>query len=510
MDRAIEPAPVQSEPVDSRASLRRTTARRIVVAFAAVLGLFAVALAVMLVSLTRIGSAESEVARLDHAKHAGHRAAALAREQYIHQAHTLLEWNESHMGHYREVAEEARAATRELRHMVEGAEARHDAEEIARLVAESDRTFLAEVLPAIRTHDRSRASELHRETEAVVEEVVDINERLNMALEARSDQARARAEHLRDQAQVLLLACFGLAILLAAGVGAYLMRSISRPIAVLRRGVERAGSGNLRDEIQLPGDDEFAELARAFNQMTRDLSRHQAELLEAHRLASIGQVASGVAHEVNNPLGIILGYTRVLRSDPSFGARDELGIIEDEVRQCQRIVAGLLDLARPVRLDVAEVDLGDVVRESVERLDDSGQNNGVTVAMDPPPAGVAIRGDEAKLKQVVVNLLTNAVHAARDARAESSEVRVGWRVERGKVTVEILDRGPGVSAEAQPRLFEPFFSTKDQGHGLGLAIARTLARAHDGDVVVSSREDGAGTRAALVLPRPAQAASAAR
>ncbi len=498
----MEPAAVQSGPMTAPKSLRRTTARRIVVAFTAVLALFAIALAVMLVSLARIGSAETEVARLDHAKHAGHQAAALAREQYIHQAHTLLEWNESHMGHYDDVAKEAKAATAMLLDMVDGADAKRDAEEITRLVAESDRSFRAEVLPAIRTHDRSRASELHRETEEVVEEVVDINERLNASLEERSSQARARAERLRDQAQILVLGCFALAILLAAGVGAYLMRSISRPIAVLRTGVERAGSGNLRDEIQIQGDDEFSELARAFNQMTRDLSRHQADLLEAHRLASIGQVASGVAHEVNNPLGVILGYTKVLKSDPSLATRDELAIIEDEVRQCQRIVAGLLDLARPVRLDLADVDLGEVVRESVDRLDESGQTAGVAVVIDAPPANAGVRGDEAKLRQVVVNLLTNAVDAARDARAEANDVHVAWRVEPERVTVEILDRGPGVPADVLPRLFEPFFSTKDRGHGLGLAIARTLARAHQGDVVVGRRADGPGTRAALVLPRP--------
>ncbi len=497
----MEAPVIQLGGADAGRTRRRTTARRLVVAFSAILALFAVALAVMLVSLRWIGRAESEVAHLDHAKHAGHQAAALAREQYIHQAHTLLEWSESHVGHYTEIAGEARAATDELRATVPGPDAQRDADEIARLVAESDRTFRTEVLPAIRSQDRTRAAELHHRTEAVVEDVVAINERLNGALEAQGDQARRRAERIRGQAQILVVACFALAIVLAGGVGYYLMRSISRPMAVLRQGVARAGSGNLEDEIRLPGDDEFAELARVFNQMTGDLSRHQAELLEAHRLASIGQVASGVAHEVNNPLGVILGYTKVLRSDPALRDRDELAIIEDEVRQCQRIVAGLLDLARPVRIDLADVDLGEVVREAVDRLDDSGQSAGVSVVMDPPPSGVSVRGDEARLKQVVVNLLANAVDAARDPRARSPEVRIAWRTDRSRAAVEILDAGPGIDPAAMPRLFEPFFSTKDRGHGLGLAIARTLARAHQGDVRVQPRSDGTGTRAELVLPR---------
>ena len=477
-----------------------TTRKRIILAFSAVLALFAIALVVMLLGLSRIAAAETEVARLDHAKHAGHQAAALAREQYIHQAHTLIEWNESHLGHYAEVARAARKATETLRSLVTGHDATAQADEIARLVVESDRRFRDEVVPAIGTVDRSHASELHQQTEAIVEKVVDLNEALNATLEEQSDAAQARAEQTRRQARILVVACFGLAILLAAAVGAYLVRSISRPIAALRAGVERVGTGDLDHEIALAADDEFSELARAFNQMTGDLSRHQAELLEAHRLASIGQVASGVAHEINNPLGVILGYTKVLRSDPALHDRDELTIIEDELRQCQRIVAGLLDLARPVKLAIADVDLGDVVREAAARLDESGKSEGVTIAIDGA-ADAMVRADEAKLRQVVVNLLLNAVEAARDEHARAPTVEVRWTLDRDRAVLEVLDQGPGIPADVAGRLFEPFFTTKAQGHGLGLAIARTIAQAHRGDIVVEPRQGEQGTRAALLLPR---------
>jgi signal transduction histidine kinase len=256
------------------------------------------------------------------------------------------------------------------------------------------------------------------------------------------------------------------------------------------------------------GADEFAELARTFNDMTRDLSRHQAQLIEANRLASIGQVASGVAHEINNPLGIILGYAVLLRGDPALGGRDELTIIEDEVRQCQRIVAGLLDLARPVRLHHADVELGEVVREAVSRLDESGQTGEVSIALDEPAHPVAMRADENRLRQILVNLLVNAVEAAGHGGATGG-VAVRWRPDGARVVLEVLDRGPGIAPQALPRLFEPFFSTKAKGHGLGLAIARSLARAHGGDIAVGPRGDGPGTRAALELPlRPESEAAA--
>jgi two-component system NtrC family sensor kinase len=474
---------------------RRTTARRIVLAFAIVLALFAAALLVMLAALRQIAVAEEEVARLDHAKHAGHHAAALAREQYIHQAHTLLEWNDSHLGHYREVATEAAEATAHLRAMVDTDENRARAEEIERLVAESDTSFWRDVVGAIEGGDRTHVSELHRRTEELVERVVALNEELNRDLEARSEAARRGAEEIRGRARLAVIVCFALAIVAAAAVGAYLMRSISRPVALLRRGAQRIGGGDLAARVELANDDELGALAGVFNQMAEDLAHHQAELLETHRLASIGQVAAGVAHEINNPLGVMLGYVTLLRRDAAFADREELTIIEDELRQCQTIVAALLDLARPVRLHRDETDLGELAREAVARLEESGRLDGVAVTVDdcgPVLASV----DEGKLRQVVLNLLTNAVEAVRGGGA----VRVRTVSDGSRASIEVIDGGAGIPAELRPRLFEPFFSTKAKGHGLGLAIARTLARAHGGDIELAAAPDGTGTRATVWVP----------
>ncbi len=481
------------------ASSRRTTASRIVLAFAAILTLFGLALVVMIVALGQIADAERQVARLDHVKHAGHMAAAMAREQYIHQAHTLLEWNESHLDHYEEVAREARAVTEHLREQVGPGEDTRRADEIARLIAESDRTFREVVVPVVRSSERSRVSELHEMTERPVERVVALNDQLNQSLEAASDAAQRRAEQIRSRARVAVLACFALAIVMAAGVGAYLMRSISRPVAALRAGAVRIGGGDLSARVALSGHDELSDLARVFDQMAEDLGKHQGELLESHRLASIGQVASGVAHEINNPLGVILGYLALLRREPELAGREELTIIEDEVRQCLTIVAGLLDLARPVRLQVAEVELGEVVREAVARLDESGQAHGVTIEIRGDGT-MPISADEGKLRQVVSNLLGNAVEAAREPTAASPTVTVWWGHEDTRACVHVDDRGPGIAPDALARVFEPFFTTRARGHGLGLALARSLARAHGGDVTLAPRRDGPGIRATLWVP----------
>ena len=478
---------------------RRTTARRIAGAFGLVLLLFGLALVVMIAALEQIGEAETEVARLDRAKHAGHHAAAMAREQYMHQAHTLLTWDDSHIDHYGDVAGAAKHATEHLRHELEGHAEMRQAEEIAMLIVESDRRFREDVWPAIQGNEHARRPELHEMTEAPVQRVVALNNELNQSLEQASDRARRTADRIRARARFAVIACFALAIAAAAAVGFYLLRSISRPVAALRAGAMKVGAGDLTARVALPGNDELAELARAFDQMTSDLSRHQSELLEAHRLASIGQVASGVAHEINNPLGVILGYVRLLRREPALAEREELRIIEDELRQAQAIVQGLLDLARPLRLHAAEVDIGQLARETVERLQEAGATAGVEIRYRDSAAATVI-ADEGKVRQIATNLLTNAVEAARDPHASAPIVEIGWCTHEGRTWLEIDDHGPGIAAETMARVFEPFFTTRTNGHGLGLAIARTLARAHGGDVHLEPRPGGRGTRASMSLP----------
>lgn len=478
---------------------RRTTARRIAGAFGLVLLLFALALVVIVIALEKIADAEGEVARLDRAKHAGHHAAAMAREQYMHQAHTLLTWDASHMQHYGETARAARVAIEHLELAVAGHDGATQAREISRLIIESDRGFREVAWPAVEHDERYRLGELHRMTEQPVQEVVALNTTLNVALERESDHARAQADDIRRTALIAVLLCFALAIAAAAAVGAYLLRSISLPVAALRAGAVQIGTGNLHARVALAGDDELADLAQVFDQMAADLARHQTELLEAQRLASIGQVASGVAHEINNPLGVMLGYVTLLLREPAFADREELRIIEDEVRQSLAIVAGLLDLARPVRLDYSDISFGEIAREAVARLEETGRIGAIEVRVDAAHT-VHLQADEGKVRQIALNLITNAIEAAGDPSATMPTVEICFETVGLYGALHVDDHGPGISQEVLARVFEPFFTTRSRGHGLGLAIARTLARAHGGDVTIGLRSDGSGTRATLLLP----------
>ncbi len=473
--------------------LRSTTGRRLMAAFAGVLLLFAAALAVELVTLRRIADAEGDVERLDHAKHAGHMAAAQVRDQYIHQAHTLIEFGPAHLGHYAHVRDATRQSIAHLDELADTADDHALAAEIARLADQNDHDFQTTVVPAILAGDRSAVGELGDKLEAVVDQVVAVNAKLNAGIETRSRAARDRAEALRHEAVVATIVCFALAILLAAALGLWLTRTIVRRVESLRRGARRVGQGDLAARIELEGPDEFAELASSFNQMAASLATEQAALVRAQKLASIGQVAAAVAHEINNPLSVILGYTKLMRDAPGDRA-DELRIVDEEARLCQRIVQELLDVARPHRLEVQSVDLGDLAREAVSRLEDAGtlRDRRIDVASSGP---VVVAADAGKLRQVIANVVMNAAEATLD----TGRIAIDARVEHDHGLLTISDDGPGISPEVRDQIFEPFVTTKIHGTGLGLAIAHAIVEAHGGRISVASSAEH-GTVVSLELP----------
>jgi len=473
--------------------LRSITGRRILAAFAAVLALFGIALAVELVTLRRIADAESEVARLDHAKHAGHMAAAQVREQYIHQAHTLIDFGLGHLDHYTKVVVATKASIAHLESVAQTASDKQLVAQIAELAAQNDQDFRTMVVPAISRGDRGEVARLGDELEAVVDRVVAINGQLNTDLEARSVAARQRAETLRDRSVTWTITCFALAIAFAAGVGWWLTRTIVSRVESLRRGARRLGAGDLQARIELSGHDDFAELASSFNQMAASLAHEQAALVRSQKLASIGQVAAGVAHELNNPLAVILGYTKLLRAEPGANA-DELRIIDDEARLCQRIVQELLDLARPHRLEIGAVDLTMLAREAVDRLEGTGalRDRSVRVVASGP---VVVSADAGKLRQVIANVVVNAAEATE----ATGTITIDATTTADEATLTIADNGPGIAPEIRDQLFEPFVTTKPRGTGLGLAIAHAIVDAHGGRIAISSTPES-GTRVSLRLP----------
>ena len=480
---------------------RFTIGARLGFSFGAILVLFAAVLVVVLGSLGPMADAEREVADLDRAKHMGHRVAALVREQYIHQAHTIIEGNRTHLDHYEEVAALTRSATEELSAVARTSEERALTAEIASLVRQNHERFLSATLPAIDHGQHEEVVRLHAETELVVGAVAKRVKDLNASFEAGNERARARAERERQRVRVTTLACFGSATLLAAILAGLTTRRLSRRVGLLQAGAQQLGDGDLSRRVSLDGSDELAELARSFDVMAARLERHRADLVQSQKLASLGRLCAGVAHEINGPLGIILGYAKVIRRD---GADEEaLGAIEDEAKQCQRIVEALLDMSRHDTPSFAPVDLAQLARDGVERLEAAGVIGARRVIVGSCGAVLAF-GDEAKLRQVILGLMKNAIEATPDG----GSIEVDVRKRKRRTLLTIVDHGAGISQEARSRLFEPFFTTKAKGTGLGLAIARAIVEAHRGELRISSPEGG-GVRVEVDLEEAGRASRGA-
>jgi PAS domain S-box-containing protein len=235
--------------------------------------------------------------------------------------------------------------------------------------------------------------------------------------------------------------------------------------------------------------------------------RKRMELHTAHmeRLSALGQMAAGVAHEINTPLANIMLVAESLRrktTDPWVRSRAETLLGQAEA--ASRIVRGLLEFSRPREIHLSSLDLNEVVQEAVVFLEGK-QSPEVDLERDLASGPLKVRGDRHQLIQVVVNLLSNAY----DAMEGHGSVRVSTRGQDGYAEVGVADTGPGIPPEIRRHLFEPFFTTKGEGKGtgLGLAICHGIVRAHGGTIEVVS-EPGRGTTFTVRLPaEPADVAS---
>jgi two-component system, NtrC family, sensor kinase len=230
------------------------------------------------------------------------------------------------------------------------------------------------------------------------------------------------------------------------------------------------------------------------------LMRAQAELVASDRLATVGKLAAGVAHEVGNPLSGILGYLSLLRSRAGGSAEtlDLVTRIEAEVNRIDQIVRSLLELGRPSRGAPGPVELSGLIDSSVKLLSSGPEFRNLKWRVEVQP-GLFARCESGPLSQVVINLLINAAQAMAGAGA----LELTASTVDGHAELRVRDHGPGLSAEVQARLFEPFFTTKaaGQGTGLGLAVSRHLIEAMGGQLSATNHpEGGAVFTVRLLLP----------
>jgi signal transduction histidine kinase len=315
---------------------------------------------------------------------------------------------------------------------------------------------------------------------------------------------RSRTEDLRflNALHTELAVTAVVAVFLATLLSFAVARSITRPLAALT-GVMRevASTGDLTRKIVLRSghrwDDEDARLlATTFNTLTDSVARANREMAQRERLSSLGRLSTVIAHEVRNPLMIIKAALHTLRRPDLSPAdlREVAADIDGEVGRLNRMVNDVLDFARPITFELAPVDLNTVCRDSAAAAQ---ATPGVAVTVETHPGAATVVTDAERLRVALVNLLVNARHAV-EGRPDARVTLTTRSGPQGAV-IAVADNGAGISPADLPRVFDPFFTTRRGGTGLGLPISKNIVEGLGGSIVVTS-EAGRGTEIRVTLP----------
>jgi signal transduction histidine kinase len=293
------------------------------------------------------------------------------------------------------------------------------------------------------------------------------------------------------------------AVLVAILFSYAVARTVTRPVEAITSTMrEMAASGDLTRRIPVSPDgrwqDEDARLlATTFNSMTDSIEKFQREGSQRERLSSLGRLSTVVAHEIRNPLMIIKTSLRTLRREDArpeqvtTAAKD----IDEEISRLNRIVTEVLDFARPIKFDLAPADLNALAKDAVRAA--GAEAGSAHIRLDLDPAIPPVTTDGERLRQALVNILGNAVQAVAGRQAD---IRLRTRRIDGRhLSVLVTDNGNGIAPEDLPRLFDPYFTTRRTGTGIGLAISRNIIEGLGGRITVAS-EPNRGTEVRIELP----------
>lgn len=312
--------------------------------------------------------------------------------------------------------------------------------------------------------------------------------------------AYGRLEEILANEGRALVAIIALALLAGLGASWLISRSLARPVRELTEAMAVVGAGDLDHPIPATSRDEIGDLARALESMTRQLRDSRAQLVQAGKLASIGEMSAAVAHGLRNPLASLRAAAQLVRRHPtSPSATEHLDAIIEEVDRLDRRISHLLSFSRPAPFHPASESLPRLIADLLPAVAEPIREHGVDLEMAVPASLPQVRVDPMQLEQVILEIVSNAL----DAMPSGGRLRIGAFVSDGTdpgVVVEVSDTGDGIPDQVLPSVCEPFFTTRQEGTGLGLAIAKRYLEQNGGRLEIVSRP-GEGTTVRLRLPR---------
>jgi two-component system NtrC family sensor kinase len=297
-----------------------------------------------------------------------------------------------------------------------------------------------------------------------------------------------------------------LAILIFAGAGVGILSyQLLKPVKQLVVATEQMAGGDLKQAIPVRSRDELGTLTRSFNRMVRNLRKIQTELIRSEKLISLGRLSAGVAHEIRNPLNAMKGaivYLQKRRPEDSV-IHEYTHLILEEINRLNEFVTDFLYFAKQSPPNRVPTDCNELLQNALNLLDEEFRNKGITVSFHVNSSLPLLEIDPHQMEQVFLNLFVNAVHAMPDGGTLTVSAAVQKDVRKGithlKAVVEVKDDGIGISHEHLRSIFDPFFSTKETGTGLGLPISLGIIEGHGGTMQILSKE-GEGTTVLVELP----------
>jgi two-component system NtrC family sensor kinase len=335
----------------------------------------------------------------------------------------------------------------------------------------------------------------------------------------RSYEPALRALH---QTQQLLLGFSVFAILIGGVIVWFFVNKVTEPLRELRDSAEAVGKGDFSRRVEIRSEDECGELARVFNQMTENLKQSreqlemtvdtlkttQSQLIQSEKLSGIGEFIAGVAHELNNPLASVMGFSELLRMAPDTDPKHKrhLEMIHKCALRCQKIVQALLSFARRRAPERKVVCMKDLIEAAAEILTYQLRTSNIELILQLDPHLPQAMVDPHQIQQVFVNIINNARQAV-EAHQPKGWIKVTTETRGHFVRVAIQDSGPGIAPENLSKIFDPFFTTKDvgQGTGLGLSMCYGIIKEHGGTITPRSKP-GEGATFIIELPITHEAA----
>ncbi|HEX6505969.1 MAG TPA: ATP-binding protein [Terriglobales bacterium] len=313
---------------------------------------------------------------------------------------------------------------------------------------------------------------------------------------------------LRDpERHAVLILAGGGAVAICAVVILALAYLIQRPMIELQEKITQVGQGDLSVTVGFADrNDEIGDLGRNFNRMVEQLRSnreeidrlHQTQMSRAEHLSTLGELATGLAHEIRNPLAGIAGVVEIIARDlpPTSPARAVVKDVRHEISQINRIITDLLDTARPRLPQVRPADLNTTVEHSVMLARQQALSKPISIEFLKNPGLPDVPHDGDQIHQVLLNLLLNAIQAIDGSGIIKVELdEIGPRV-----AVRVTDSGRGIPSDTLPDIFKPFYTTKGNGTGLGLSLAKRIVEEHQGTIEVVSTV-GKGTQMTVYLPK---------